>query len=106
MDYETIFLAARTAARDACKDMPDTLPYGFAWVTVPATDGFARHCRRQAKATGGRDYGAKGYPSGWQFWNPGGYRGQSLDAVEVGAHAFMAKLAEHGIRADFGSRFD
>ncbi len=105
MDFERILKEAREAAYYASKDQPDTGACGFAWVTIDGNHPLARYCRKQA-ATGNRIYGSKGYPRGWQWWNPGNYRGQSVDAIERGAVAFRDKLGEYGIRVDCGSRLD
>lgn len=118
MDYETIFQEACDAARLAVKaeiarepENENTLDCGFAWVTVPGNEGLARWCRDQKKRWKGSQieaakFGDKGYPSGWQFWKPGNFNGQSIRIHEVGAKAFRDVLARHGIRADVGSRYD
>lgn len=107
MDFERILTEARNAAYTASKDMPDEGACGFAWVIIHGNEPFARYCRKLAKEQPKeRRYGSKGYPSGWQFWNPGNYRGQSVDAIEAGARAFRDVLGTYGIRADTGSRLD
>lgn len=106
MDYERILAEAREAAYYACKDMPDTGACGFGWVNLPGDHPLSRHCRKQAAATGLRSYGRKGYPKGWEWWNPGDYRGQAVAAKEAGAAAFRDKLAEYGIAATASSRLD
>lgn len=106
--FEEILHHAHRAAHEAVKDLPDTGACGFAWVTIEGRSPLARHCRLKAAndMPGRRFYGSKGFPRGWQFWKPGGYPGQSIDAIEAGARAFRDVLAEYGIRADVGSRLD
>lgn len=119
MDYEAILTEAHEAARKAVAEARDHYDEmagacGFAWVKVDGTDGLARHCRkvlkqRKSEVNAHRlttTYGDKGYPTGWQFWNPGDHNGQRVDIKEAGARAFMHALARHGIRADVGSRLD
>ena len=119
MDYEAILNEAHAAAAEAVKVAATRYDEmrgacGFAWVTISGTEPLARYCRKQLKAlpidgtrTASRmRLGSKGYPSGWQFWNPGNHGGQRVDIKEAGAKAFRDVLAKHGIRADAGSRLD
>lgn len=116
---EKIFAEANEAARMAVLEFiykdrrGDNIgACGFAWVTIDGKSPLANWCRKQSKEHDlkGRVtpwlYGSKGYPTGWQFWNPGDYNGQRVDVKEVGARAFRDKLAEYGIRSDVGSRLD
>ena len=118
-DYETILNEAHKAAETAVAIA--SIKYdemggacGFAWVVISGNEPLARHCRAEIKkvpTSGGvrvwdRKFGDKGYPSGWQFWNPGNHGGQRVDIKEAGAKAFALKLAEYGIRADWASRLD
>jgi hypothetical protein len=112
-DYGAIFTEAKAAAVAAVAEMQKTyaegyggLDCGFAWVTIPGTEPLARYCRKMAAETGGRQYGSKGYPTGWQFWNPGEYGGQSIGFKEAGAKAFQMALAKYGISGTVGSRLD
>lgn len=116
MDYEAILTEAHNAAVAAVSVASITYDEmrgacGFAWVTIDGTEALARHCRKQVKAYTPENpnrgyYGDKGYPTGWQFWNPGNYGGQRIDTKEAGAKAFMMVLAKYGIRANVGSRLD
>ena len=112
IDFEKVLAEAHKAASDAQIDAVDAWACGFAWVTIDGNDPLARHCRKMAKALAPLDfharrfYGDKGYPRGWQFWGPGNFRGQSVDAHEKGAVAFRNALGAHGIRADVNSRLD
>lgn len=122
IDYEKILDEAHAAAAGAVEVASQKYPEqigacGFAWATIPGNEALARHCRAQIaklnKQHGGNPprsltlkYGSKGYPSGWQFWNPGGYMGQRIEVKEFGAAAFRDELAAAGIRADTGSRLD
>lgn len=129
MDFQKILDEAHAAAAAAQKGMvenPNAFDCGFAWVTIDGKDPLARFCRKQLKRIKHEEnekgyglqeayaavrraeqiYGDKGYPRGWQFWKPGGSQAQSIGIHEAGARAFRDKLAEHGIRADVGSRLD
>jgi len=109
--YFDILDQAHAAGEHACAGLPDTGACGFAWVVIPGTCGLARYCREKAADPGmhpgnRRWYGSKHWAKGWQFWNPGFYAGQSIDAAEKGAVAFAAVLKENGIDAQVGSRID
>lgn len=117
MNFEQILNEAHAAAKAAQVGMVEGrgLDCGFAWVTIAGNSPLARYCRKQIKEAGGehkltfaqrRRFGDKGYPSGWQWWQPGGYAGQSIGIHEAGARAFRDKLAEYGYSADVGSRYD
>lgn len=126
MDFQKILDEAYEAARTAiaAKGPEDTraLDCGFAWVNISGTEPLARFCRAQIKAAeklraeGGCGhgfvmerqifYGGRGYPSGWQFWEPGGFDGQAIGHHLAGATAFNAVLARHNIRGTVGSRYD
>jgi len=119
-DYEMILAEAHGAAITAVATASATYDEmrgacGFAWVTISGTEPLARFCRAQLKAYDKagvtnprmrRQYGDKGYPKGWQFWNTGDHAGQRVDIKEAGAKAFRDTLAKYGIRADAGSRLD
>lgn len=128
MDFEAILTEAHKAANEAIKAEIAVRPEnerdfdcGFAWVIIDGNSALAAHCRAAIKKAGDglpgttrrdtvmkatRLYGSKGYPRGWQFWKPGDFNGQSVRIHEVGSKAFRDALANHGIRADFGSRLD
>lgn len=115
MNYADILTAAHTAARRAIQNelvnnpetKDDAFSCGFAWVTIDGTEALARHCRTKIKAGGDAGvFGSKGYPSGWQFWCPGLYRGQAMRFHAIGAVAFAQSLASNGIRAAVGQRLD
>lgn len=111
VDFEAIIDEAHAAAAAAQQGMvenPNALDCGFAWVTLSGNDTMARYCRHSVAAKGGdrQRYGSKGYPIGWQWWCPGGFRGQAISIHEAGARAFRDVLARYGIRADVGSRLD
>ena len=115
MDYETILNEAHDAASAAALTAAIRHPEhggacGFAWVTIDGNSPLARYCRKQLKdgntALNDGCYGDKGYPSGWQFWSPGGYGGQRVGIEEAAARAFRDVLAIYGIRATVGSRLD
>lgn len=119
-DYEMILAEAHGAAifavRDASRKFDEMRgACGFAWVNISGNEPLARFCRKELKAYDKAGVtnplmrhalGDKGYPSGWQFWNPGNHGGQRIDIKEAGAKAFRDVLAKYGIRADVGSRLD
>lgn len=123
-DFETILSEAHDAARAAViakgPENMNAFDCGFAWVTLhPATHPLARHCRASLKRIrekdaghgtlsqmAGRIYGDKGYPNGWQWWEPGDFRGQAIGHHLAGAHAFRDVLLRYGINAEVGSRYD
>ena len=117
MDYEDLLTKALAAAKQAA-DIEETtnghnwFPCGFAWVTIPGNSPLARHCRKQLSNNSGpgniptRDYGDKGYPSGWQFWCPGARLTQRMATYEAAAKAFAKVLTDAGLEATSGSRAD
>lgn len=112
--FEGILDEAYAAAKAAVAGMPDRPLCGFAWVTIDGREPLAYHCRDRSRSkkfamdtsAARRRYGRKGEPAGWQFWNPGFFAGQSIDAKEAGARAFREVLAKYGINATCGSRLD
>lgn len=107
---EAILTEAHAAAKRAVTGLVENrnaLDCGFAWVTIPGTHPLARYCAKRLKADDNPSfYGSKGYPSGWQFWKPGGAPVQSVWIHEVGARAFRHALAQYGISAEVHSRLD
>jgi hypothetical protein len=120
MDFEAILTEATAAAEAAIAakgpENMNALDCGFAWVNISGTEPLARYCRKMINASGAnatpanlaalRKYGGKGYPSGWEFWKPGGFNGQAIGHHEAGARAFNEVLARHNIRGTVGSRYD
>jgi len=110
MDYEKILLEAKAAAIAAVKAKgpanPFALDCGFAWVKLDGNHPLSRYARKQANGQHSRLYGSKGYPTGWQWWDPGEFPGQAIGHKEAGAKAFRDVLAKYGISADVGSRYD
>ena len=100
------YAAADLAQAGKVEDL-NAFDCGFAWVTIDGTSPLARWCRQQSNGERNRQYGSKGYPTGWQFWCPGNFNGQSIGIHEAGAKAFQDVLAlKYNIRADVGSRYD
>ena len=122
MDWDKVLEEAHEAAEMAeLKEIairpenPYALDCGFAWVTIDGNSPLARFCRKKMRGYGkGKDnyreawikYGDKGYPSGWQWWKPGEFNGQSIRIHEVGSRAFRDVLANYGYAATVGSRLD
>jgi hypothetical protein len=113
--------AAADRAQAGLRENPNAFDCGFAWVTVdPSNHAFVMWCKAQLKGLEGpggnrdhdarRRYGSKGYPTGWQFWCPGSFHGQSMPIHEAGARAFRDVLAlapgMGGARVSVGSRYD
>lgn len=112
-DYRRILEEAHAAARAAVANCVDRWACGFAYVVIDGNSGLARWCRAAANGSQftpdrlrRRFYGDKGYPRGHQWWCPGEFPGQSVEAHEKGAAAFRDKLAEYGIVATMNSRLD
>jgi hypothetical protein len=128
--------AATQAILDMYKEGKREQPFncGFAWVTIDGNDALARFCRkthpdtpavrRNSERSMDRFYGSKGEP-GWRWWKPGewpsmaklvgaevdmstvgGLYQQDMDFHVAAATAFQKVLADHGIRANVGSRLD
>src|SRR5215510_3773696 len=114
-DFAKILDQAHDAAAKAVENQPDTGTCGFAWVETDDRALMA-FCKKALFFSGGphdaprmvaeRWYGHKHWRKGWQFWNPGFYAGQSIDAIEKGADAFTAVLRANGIVAYTMSRMD
>jgi hypothetical protein len=79
-------------------------PCGFAWVRVPGNSPIARFLRDQSDFAGLSTH--KGYPKGFDIWNPSGNPTQCLDAKLAGAEAFAEALRLAGFEAEVGSRWD
>lgn len=111
-DFQAILNEAHAAASAAQAGMNENrfaLDCGFAWVTLGGNEPLSRWCRDQLKkdVTKNRKvYGHKGYPSGWCWWTPGNFMGQSISIHEAGARAFRDTLAKYNIAATVGSRYD
>lgn len=129
-DFEAILDQAHMAASAAIQAKYDAgereQPFncGFAWVTIDGREPLARYCRKiecgpltpHAQASGltnNSRYGSRGEP-GWRWWKPGkwpripgvpSYQ-QDMDFHVAAATAFQKVLADHGIRANVGSRLD
>lgn len=108
--YEAALAVAHSSAAAAQIGMSEGrgLDCGFAWCTVhdPAFQAWARK-RAAQNDNARRYYGSKHYASGWQFWNPGNWPGQSIGPKEAGARAFRDALAHAlQIRVETGSRLD
>jgi hypothetical protein len=73
---------------------------GFAWVNInPAKGPMVKYL----KALG---VGGKGYPKGYQIWNPSNNYTQDMDAKYAGAQAFAKVLSDNGVNAVAGCRLD
>lgn len=107
LNFDAIIAEAHFAASAAARRAPEDWTCGFAWVSVSGNEPIARHCRAARKRGADRGgYGDKGYPNGWQWWEPGAGWTQSVNVKEAAAVAFRDVLAVHGIRAAVGSRLD
>lgn len=100
----TAFDAARAATNAYLFAHPlDWYPCGFAWVNI---DGRSPVVRALKKYYPEQQRGHKGYPKGWDVWNPSGSSTQSMDAKEAGARAFADVLTRAGFPASARSRMD
>jgi hypothetical protein len=100
------FMAATLAIKAKGPEDLNAFDCGFAWVTIPGNEPFARYCRKRAQATSLKRYGAKHWERGWMWWGPGEFNGQAIGHKQAGANAFCKVLQEHGILASVGSRYD
>ena len=104
MNFELVLTMAHDAAAQAVKGRPDDDASGFVSVNIPSSEGLARHCRKQTTKASGASrttqlrYGRKAR-KGWEWWFPGDFHGQSIDAHEAGAKAFRDELIKNGIEA-------
>lgn len=103
-DYIAIHRSALEAARAAVAAIAHEegtrgLDCGFAWVNFSGNEPFGRAVRSQPEVS-------RGYPTGYQVWNPGGHRGQSIHIIEAGAKAYRDALAQNNIVGTVGSRYD
>ena len=113
LEYQYLFDKALNAATSAIAqelglrpENPNAFDCGFAWVTIPANNGFARWCKAQRALHNDPKFGGTGYPSGWQFWCPGDWSGQSVRVWRAGAAAFAEQLQLAGLSAVMSSRLD
>lgn len=131
--FEDAHQAARDAVANEIAtngpEDPHAFDCGFAWVKVSGKSPFVRWIKKQlaekfcAKYVGGNlrnldgtwapskpreslRYGSPGYPTGWQFWKPGEFPGQSIRIHEAGSRAFAKHLTDNGIDAYMDSRLD
>ena len=83
---------------------PTTTPQALSQLIFPALKSSpATAASRPLKASGASRttqlrYGRKAR-KGWEWWFPGDFRGQSIDAHEAGAKAFRDELIKNGIEA-------
>lgn len=115
-DFEAILREAHAAAAEAVRGLPDHGACGFAWAKVPGNSPIACWARAEQRRRSddndmlcladARFLGERGYPAGHEWWKPGDFHGQSLEAHEAGAKAFREVLARYGISAEVGSRLD
>jgi hypothetical protein len=113
--FASILSEAHAAAAKAQEGMEEGqgLDCGFAWVTISGNEPLARYCRKKEASLDRMTvpysergkYGSKA-STGWQWWKPGNYPGQSINIHEAGARAFNLVLAKYNIRGTVGSRFD
>ena len=103
-DYVAIHRQALVAARAAVAQIAHEegtrgMDCGFAWVNFSGAEPFGRAVRSQPEVS-------KGYPTGYQVWNPGEHRGQSIHIIEAGAKAYQEHLKNNNINSTVGSRYD
>lgn len=75
---------------------------GFAWVTLYGVKLSTKVGKEFKKIGFRRAFDGDGL----QLWNPGNYRGQSMDLNEVGAEAYAQVLRNYGFEAYASSRAD
>ncbi|MDB5177503.1 MAG: hypothetical protein JWN75_1171 [Candidatus Saccharibacteria bacterium] len=112
--------AAASAAQVGMVEDMNAFDCGFAWVVVHDLS-FMNWCRKQIVACDLNEandtpsklhaakafYGSKNWSTGWCFWKPGDFSGQSVGIHEAGARAFRDSLARDlNIRCETGTRLD
>lgn len=103
-DYIAIHREAIEAARAAVAQVAHEegtrgFDCGFAWVNFSGRDPFGRAVKSQPGVS-------RGYPTGYQVWNPGDHNGQSIHIIRAGAEAYNEVLKNHNIVGTVGSRYD
>ncbi len=100
---ESAFQHAEAATDAYLKQHPDDwFPCGFAWVRLPGRSPLVRLLKERF----GDRAGHKGYPKGWEVWNPSGHPTQCMEAKLAGARAFAYVLRNHGFECYADSRMD
>lgn len=100
---EKAFTAARLATDDYLKKYPDQwFPCGFAWVRLDGRSPLIKVLKENFSNKSGH----KGYPKGWEIWNPSDSGTQCMDAKMAGAEAFAKVLNEAGYDCYADCRMD
>jgi len=95
---------AFTAARKACDEYlakyPNNwFPCGFAWVRFPGRSP-------AVKALKAMKEGSKGYPKGYDVWDPAHSSTQCMEAKSAGAQAFARVMNSYGYECYADCRMD
>ncbi len=98
------FAAARKATDAYLAQHPDDwYPCGFAWVRFPGRSPAARVLKEHFSE---QERGHRGYPRGWDVWNPSGHGTQCMDAKFAGARAFADVMGAYGFECYADWRMD
>ena len=98
------FAAAEKATDDYLKKYPDNwFPCGFAWVRFEGRSPVVKVLKERFN---GAQAGHKGYPKGWDLWNPSGNSTQCMDAKMAGARAFADRMELAGYKCYADGRMD
>lgn len=95
-------VAANLAQANFLKQHGEMAYCGFAWVNVYVDRTNSKIAKELLSIGFKKDY----VPKRLNLWSPGSYKGQSMDVLEAGAHAYAEVLQKHGFRAYAGSRAD
>jgi hypothetical protein len=100
---EKAFDAARKATDEHYAKNPNQwFPCGFAWVRFPGKSPVVTVLKEVYGDRGGH----KGYPKGWDVWNPSADHGQWMDAKVAGANAFAKVMNDAGYECYADCRMD
>jgi hypothetical protein len=94
------FAAAKKACDDYLTKYPDNwFPCGFAWVKFPGRSP-------AVKALKEMKVGSKGYPKGYDVWDPARSSTQCMEAKYSGAKAFANVMNDAGYECHADCRMD
>lgn len=97
------FRAAELATNEYLTKYPDNwFPCGFAWVRFPGRSPVIKVLKEDFVGRSGH----KGYPKGWDVWNPSGNSTQCMEAKVAGAQAFAEVMTKLGYECYSDCRMD
>ena len=98
------FAEARETTQAYLDKHPDSwYPCGFAWVRLEGRSPVVSVLKESFDEN---SRGHKGYPKGWEIWNPSGHGTQCMDAKMAGARVFAERLTNAGYKCYADCRMD